>query len=62
MTDTTPEPTPQPEPVPVSEPRNVSNLDDPTGLDDRAAPGSSEELPVLQGLHVPEVEEPDPRT
>ena len=25
------------------------------------APSSSEELPVVQGLHVPEVDEPDPR-
>jgi hypothetical protein len=25
------------------------------------APGSSEELPVVQGLHTPEVDEPDPR-
>jgi hypothetical protein len=28
----------------------------------QAAPGSSEELPVAQGIHEPEVDEPDPRT
>lgn len=57
---TQPEPVPQPEPAPG--PRNVSNPDDPTRLDDVAAPGSSEELPVVQGLHVPEFDEPDPRS
>lgn len=33
-----------------------------TGLDGDAAPGTSEELPVVQGLHVPKIPEPDPRT
>jgi hypothetical protein len=28
----------------------------------QAAPGSSEELPVVQGIHDPEVHEPDPRS
>jgi hypothetical protein len=29
---------------------------------DEPAAATSEELPVVQGLHVPEVDEPDPRT
>ena len=38
------------------------------GADDPQAPrtdraqGTSEELPPVQGIHVPEVDEPDPRT
>jgi hypothetical protein len=32
------------------------------GLDGDAAPGSSEELPVVQGLHTPDLPETDPRT
>ena len=33
-----------------------------TGLDGDAAPGTSEELPVVQGLHTPHLPETDPRT
>lgn len=33
-----------------------------TGVDGEAAPGTSEELPVVQGLHVPDIDESDPRT
>ena len=33
-----------------------------TGLDGDAAPGTSEEAPVVQGLHVPDVPETDPRS
>jgi hypothetical protein len=29
---------------------------------DESAPGSSEESPVVQGLHTPDVTEPDPRS
>jgi hypothetical protein len=35
---------------------------DQTGLGGDAAPGTSEELPPVQGLHVPDVPETDPRT
>ncbi len=33
-----------------------------TGLDGEAAPGTSEELPVVQGVHVPQWDETEPRT
>ncbi|MCU1587463.1 MAG: hypothetical protein JWN31_956 [Frankiales bacterium] len=35
---------------------------DQTGLGSDAAPGTSEELEPVQGLHVPDVPETDPRT
>jgi hypothetical protein len=37
------------EPDPPVEGRNTGRLDDPTQLDDVAAEGTSEELPVVQG-------------
>lgn len=33
-----------------------------TGLGGITAPGTAEELPPVEGLHVPELDEKDPRT
>lgn len=53
-------------PTPGSEdpqaPSALNGSGDQTGLSGDAAPGTSEELAPVQGLHVPDFPEPDPRT
>jgi hypothetical protein len=43
-------------------PGDVGDAASAPATSDQPAPGSSEENPVVQGLHQPEVEEPDTRT
>ena len=40
----------------------ASTAESVTGLGGITAPGTAEELPPVEGLHVPDVDERDPRT
>ena len=56
----------KPEPFPASaaesEAETPGAAEPGRGVAGEPAAATSEELPVVQGLHVPEVDEPDPRT
>jgi hypothetical protein len=53
----------QPETPGADDPQAPSpGAGDRTGLGGDAAPGTSEELPPVQGLHTPHLPETDPRT